>query len=58
MSETNGVSRVAPSSDAPKAIALPDYFQDRVFRAIAVQLPAVTAYIKEVRRKDPLATPA
>lgn len=35
-----------------------DGFQDRVFRAIAVQRPAVTAYIKEVRRKKPDATPA
>lgn len=40
------------------AVALPDDFQERVFRAIAVQRPAVTAYIKEVRRKKPDATPA
>lgn len=38
--------------------ALPDDFQDKVFRAIAVQRPAVAAYIKEVRRKNPAATPA
>ena len=58
MSDTSDVGKVAPSSDAPKAIALPEDFQDRVFRAIAVQRPAVTAYIREVRRKDPSATPA
>lgn len=46
------------TSSAPKASALPDDFQDRVFKAIAVQRPAVTAYIKEVRRKNPTATPA
>ncbi len=39
-------------------IALPEDFQDRVFKAIAVQRPAVTAYIKEIRRKKPNATPA
>lgn len=37
---------------------LPDDFQDKVFKAIAVQRPAVGAYIKEVRRKNPTATPA
>jgi len=58
VSDTSDVGKVAPSSDAPKAIALPEDFQDRVFRAIAVQRPAVTAYIREVRRKDPSATPA
>ncbi|WP_084125182.1 hypothetical protein [Demequina sp. NBRC 110054] len=42
---------------APTA-ALPEDFQERVFKAIAVQRPAVTAYIKEVRRRDPSATPA
>lgn len=45
-------TREAPS------IELPDDFQDRVFAAIAVQRPAVTAYIKEIRRKRPNATPA
>ncbi len=40
------------------SIALPDDFQDRVFKAIAVQRPAATAYIKEIRRKKPHATPA
>lgn len=44
-------STVAPA-------ALPDDFQDKVFKAIAVQRPAVAAYIKEVRRKNPSATPA
>ncbi|MBS1674435.1 MAG: hypothetical protein JSS74_10770, partial [Actinobacteria bacterium] len=44
-------------AEAP-SIALPDDFQDRVFAAIAVQRPAVTAYIKEIRRKRPNATPA
>lgn len=40
------------------ASSLPRDFQDRVFRAIAVQRPAATAYIKEIRRKKPEATPA
>ncbi|BDZ61535.1 hypothetical protein Lsed01_02096 [Demequina sediminis] len=39
------------------AIALPADFQERVFKAIAVQRPAATAYIKELRRKDPTASP-
>ncbi|MGN8025960.1 hypothetical protein [Microbacterium sp. 22242] len=42
---------------AAPSIALPDDFQDRVFAAIAVQRPAATAYIKEIRRKRPNATP-
>ncbi|MDN4472340.1 hypothetical protein [Demequina zhanjiangensis] len=42
----------------PATTALPPDFQERVFKAIAVQRPAVTAYIKEVRRRDPSATPA
>lgn len=42
----------------PKPIPLPNDFQDRVFKAIAVQRPAATAYIKEIRRKKPDATPA
>src|SRR5690554_4802543 len=46
------------SSKPDSAIALPDDFQERVFKAIAVQRPAVTAYIKEVRRRKPEATPA
>lgn len=46
------------ASEAATSIALPDDFQDRVFRAIAVQRPAATAYIKEIRRKKPSATPA
>ncbi|WP_394278802.1 hypothetical protein [Microbacterium sp.] len=45
------------ATSAPQ-IALPDDFQDRVFQAIAVQRPAATAYIKEIRRKKPDATPA
>jgi hypothetical protein len=44
--------------EAKHAAALPPDFQDRVFQAIAVQRPAVTAYIKEIRRKRPEATPA
>ncbi len=43
---------------APKPLPLPNDFQDRVFKAIAVQRPAATAYIKEIRRKKPDATPA
>ena len=39
-------------------VELPGDFQDRVFKAIAVQRPAALAYIKEVRRKHPGATPA
>lgn len=39
-------------------IALPDDFQERVFKAIAVQRPAVTSLIKEIRRKNPSASPA
>lgn len=45
-------------SSTPSTVALPDDFQDKVFNAIAVQRPAVVAYIKEVRRKNPDATPA
>ena len=48
MSETHNENAVALSGD----------FQDRVFKAIAVQRPAALAYIKEVRRKRPDATPA
>ena len=44
--------------NAAPASALPEDFQDRVFKAIAVQRPAATAYIKEIRRKKPNATPA
>ena len=46
------------SSKPGNAVALPDDFQERVFKAIAVQRPAVTAYIKEIRRRHPDATPA
>ncbi|WP_203652810.1 hypothetical protein [Demequina activiva] len=46
------------SSKPGNAVALPDDFRERVFKAIAVQRPAVTAYIKEVRRRHPEATPA
>lgn len=46
------------ASESATSIALPDDFQDRVFKAIAVQRPAATAYIKEIRRKKPGATPA
>jgi hypothetical protein len=55
MSELQGPSKSAPAAPASP---LPADFQDRVFKAIAVQRPAVTAYIKEVRRKKPNATPA
>ncbi|NYF09817.1 hypothetical protein HDC94_000973 [Leifsonia sp. AK011] len=41
-----------------KSGALPPDFQDRVFKAIAVQRPAAAAYIKEIRRKNPAASPA
>ena len=51
-------SKASKSGAAPKPSALPEDFQERVFRAIAVQRPAVAAYIKEVRRKNPSATPA
>lgn len=48
----------ALSSPEVSGIAtLPHDFQDRVFAAIAVQRPAATAYIKEVRRKNPEAAP-
>jgi len=46
------------SIQSPAVSSLPGDFQDRVFRAIAVQRPVATAYIKEVRRKKPDATPA
>lgn len=36
---------------------LPGDWQERVFKAIAVQQPAAVAYIKEVRRNKPHATP-
>ena len=49
---------VARATRSSKVSPLPDDFQERVFRAIAVQRPAATAYIKEIRRKDPSATPA
>lgn len=49
---------VTRATRSPKVSPLPDDFQERVFRAIAVQRPAATAYIKEIRRKDPSATPA
>jgi len=57
MVDTTDVAKTG-SSTAPPKIALPEDFQDRVFKAIAVQRPAVTAYIKEIRRKKPAATPA
>ncbi len=49
---------VARTEQKAPTAALPEDFQERVFKAIAVQRPAVTAYIKEVRRRDPSATPA
>lgn len=58
MSKKVDVSKEMPSGDSPTASMLPEDFQERVFKAIAVQRPAVTAYIKEVRRKNPAASPA
>lgn len=49
---------IAVANVDPKSTVLPRDFQDRVFKAIAVQRPAATAYIKEIRRKKPNATPA
>lgn len=46
------------AKEQPTSAVLPADFQDRAFKAIAVQRPAATAYIKEVRRKKPTATPA
>lgn len=51
-------SEPLPPTSAPNITALPEDFQERVFKAIAVQRPAVLSYIKEVRRKNPDATPA
>lgn len=48
----------AAATTEPKPTPLPADFQDRVFKAIAVQRPAAMAYIKEIRRKRPDATPA
>lgn len=56
MTEIHSPTKSAPA--ASLASPLPDDFQDRVFKAIAVQRPAVTSYIKEIRRKRPRATPA
>ena len=36
---------------------MPEGFQEQVFKAIAIQRPAVLGYIKEVRRKNPAAPP-
>ena len=53
------VSFMSPATPEPgTTVALPDDFQERLFKAIAVQRPAATAYIKEVRRRKPDATPA
>ena len=49
---------LATSGSTPAPVVLPGDFQDRVFKAIAVQRPAALAYIQEVRRKHPGATPA
>ena len=48
MSEVQTVSGSALSGD----------FQNRLFAIIAKQRPAALAYIKEIRRKHPDATPA
>ncbi|MFJ3392484.1 M15 family metallopeptidase domain-containing protein [Leifsonia aquatica] len=45
------------TGEAKPSGALPDDFQERVFKAIAVQRPAAAAYIKEIRRKHPAASP-
>lgn len=58
MAPNNDVAKADGEKAVDTSSALPADFQDRVFRAIAVQRPAVTAYIKEVRRKNPDATPA
>ena len=58
MSETNDLGVPSIAGGGPKPSPLPDDFQDRVFRAIAVQRPAALAYIKEIRRKNPTASPA
>ncbi len=58
MNKVIDTDKTPSSGAAPKTSPLPDDFQDRVFKAIAVQRPAVTAYIKEIRRKKPFATPA
>lgn len=58
MGQGKDVAASAPSDVAVAPVALPDDFQDKVFKAIAVQRPAVAAYIKEVRRRNPAATPA
>lgn len=58
MAQSSDIVKTDAAKVATASSALPDDFQDRVFKAIAVQRPAVTAYIKEVRRKKPDATPA
>lgn len=50
--------KVKNTSEVKPAGLLPEDFQDRVFKAIAVQRPAAAAYIKEIRRKKLGATPA
>lgn len=55
MSELRGPRK---STTEPHVSPLPPDFQERVFAAIAVKRPAVIAYIKEVRRTKPNATPA
>ncbi|MFJ2503570.1 hypothetical protein [Microbacterium sp. NPDC087592] len=57
MAQDKDVVNVASGEASPSA-KLPADFQDKVFKAIAVQRPAVAAYIKEVRRKNPEASPA
>jgi hypothetical protein len=44
--------------ETPPTTSLPTDFQDRIFKIIAKQRPAALAYIKEIRRKHPDATPA
>ncbi|MGC4175004.1 hypothetical protein [Demequina sp.] len=45
-------------ADVTKTPVLPGDFQEQVFKVIAAQRPAAIAYIKEIRRKKPDATPA
>ena len=58
MSATDDVIETELVPAGTPTTALPDDFTDRVFKAIAVQRPAALAYIREVRRKNPDATPA
>lgn len=58
MGDMDDATALTTVSASASTVALPEDFQERVFKAIAVQRPAATAYIKEIRRKKPHATPA